>query len=437
MRPHLLLLYSIAVVFFSLLPARADLAGYVNRPDASFAWKQEKKETTPEGTIYMLSLTSQTWQGIVWKHRLLIYQPNGAKPPSTLTLLNTGGGPGPQADLIALTLAKKINAPLAVLYDIPNQPLFDGKHEDGLIAETFLRYLKTGDSDWPLLLPMVKSVTKAMDALQAWSKDEWKSPVKDFIVTGASKRGWTSWLTAASGDKRVKAIAPMVIDTLNMAEQTRHQKESYGALSEEIGDYSKNGLTELSNTPKGKALLALVDPYSYRKMLTLPKLILNGANDPYWSADSLRLYWDDLPGEKWVAYIPNAGHNLAEKRGDGVFPLERAFNVLAAFIRSQSGGAKLATLKWKETEKPGEPYRLTLDATEKPRAVRLWVAHSATKDFRPSEWEATVISLVAASTNITPSVPEKGYLACFAESEFGSDGATYTLCTPVKVLGGK
>ena len=145
---------------------------------------------------------------------------------------------------LGLELARKIKAPVAFVYHIPNQPLLEGNlREDDLIAETFVRYLKSEDDNWPLLLPMVKSVVKAMDVLQAFSKKEWSAPVDQFIVAGASKRGWTTWLTAAV-DPRVGAIAPVVIDVLNMREQMSRQIEAFGAYSVRLVPYSSRGLCQ-------------------------------------------------------------------------------------------------------------------------------------------------------------------------------------------------
>src|SRR5262249_11933351 len=154
------------------------------------------------------------------------------------------------------------------------------------IAETFVRYLDTKDADWPLLFPMVKGVVKAMDALQAFAKEEWKTEAKHFVISGGSKRGWTTWLTRAV-DPRVKAIAPLVIDTLNMLKQLEHQKESFGTYSEMIHDYVERGLAPLPKTEAGRKLWQMVDPYSYRDKLTMPKMLINGNNDRYWSTDAL------------------------------------------------------------------------------------------------------------------------------------------------------
>src|SRR5258705_3204885 len=103
----------------------------------------------------------------------------------------------------------------AVITHVPNQPLYNGKSEDALIAYTLDQYLKTGDETWPLLFPMAKSAIRGMDAVQAPAEKEFNQRIEKFVVAGASKRGWTTWLTGAV-DPRVKAIEPIVIAMLNM-----------------------------------------------------------------------------------------------------------------------------------------------------------------------------------------------------------------------------
>ncbi|MGL4553561.1 MAG: PhoPQ-activated protein PqaA family protein, partial [Gemmataceae bacterium] len=224
--------------------ARADLPAYVAKPDKSFTWKVAKKVETKAATVWTIAMTSQTWQKVEWTHDLVVVLPAGTKPTATMLLFNTGGTPNARNTVLQAQLAMNLKAPVAFLFGIPKQPLFGGMREDTLIAETFVRYLDTKDGDWPLLFPMVKSLVRAMDALQAFAKDEWKSEVKDFVVSGASKRGWTSWLTAAS-DPRVKAVMPIVIDTLNFQKQMPHQLKSFGAYSDQIKDYTDRKLVPL------------------------------------------------------------------------------------------------------------------------------------------------------------------------------------------------
>ena len=92
----------------------------------------------------------------------------------------------------------------------PTNRFYEGRREDDLIAYTFDQYLKTGDATWPLLFPMVKSAVRGMDAVQALAQKEFDQKIERFVVSGASKRGWTTWLSAAV-DARVQAIAPRVL----------------------------------------------------------------------------------------------------------------------------------------------------------------------------------------------------------------------------------
>ena len=152
----------------------------MKKSDGAFHWKQTSNHTTKAGTIHSLTLTSQVWQTITWTHELVIYEPTELTCKDTVLLFITGGHTGSKPDAKdherAFSLTKATGARVAVLHQVPNQPLLGDKNEDALIAETFVRYLETKDASWPLLFPMVKSAVRAMDAVQAWSREHGKEP---------------------------------------------------------------------------------------------------------------------------------------------------------------------------------------------------------------------------------------------------------------------
>jgi len=415
-------------------PSWADLERYVRKPETEFGWKlREKIESQPSGDrIYDLHFVSQTWQENTWQHQLQVYQPRNVAPNSTMFLWVTGGSARSSYVSLGLELARKINAPVAILYNIPNQPLLESKlSEDDLIAETFVRYLKTKDENWPLLLPMVKGVVKAMDVLQAFGNVEWGEPINSFIVSGASKRGWTTWLTAAI-DQRVRAIAPVVIDTLNIREQMPRQLKAFGAYSARLAPYTSRGLVPIPETPEGQRLLSMVDPWAYRDRLALPKLIVNGTNDFYWATDALNLYWNELSGNKWVVYVPNAGHDMRRQDKPESDQLTDLVNSLAAFSRHQITGRSMPNLTWKHETVNGK-LRLTIDATPAPRGARLWVAETRTQDFRTAKWREQAVTLSDRSVIGEVAPPEKGHLAFYGELDYEIDGLKYRLSTQVRV----
>lgn len=407
------------------------LSQYVKRPESVYRWELRSKTNRDAGVVYELHLISQNWQGMVWEHAVQVFQPANAKPAKTMLVWNQGGRPSEGSSAFGWDLAQKIGSPVAFLYGVPNQPLLGNKVEDALIAETFVRYLETKDANWPLLFPMVKSVVKTMDALQAFSEQEWKVPVQSFVITGASKRGWTTWLTGAT-DPRVKAIAPLVIDTLNMKAQTPYQLKSFGKYSDQIHDYTERGLVPMPDTADAKRLWAMVDPWVYRERLKMPKLLLNGANDPYWTTDAMNLYWDDLSGPKWVTYVPNAGHNLEQRGEDGSKDRRRAVHSLAAFARHVIDDTPMPKLIWKHDD-ASNVARLTIDAEPAPKAARLWVASAPTRDFRQSRWKDLTLTAGGKIVGEVP-VPTSGSVVFFAELDYDAGGLSHQLSTQMRIL---
>lgn len=404
------------------------LFNYVQRDEGVFQWQLNGKQETEAGVLYDVALTSQQWQGIVWKHALQIYEPKELKHPDHVLLFVTGGSTGgrPRMGDIqrGLILAKLCGARVATIHQVPNQPLFEGRKEDDLITDTWLRYLETGDETWPLLFPMVKSAVKAMDAIQELATEQWKTPVEGFVITGASKRGWTSWLTPAT-DKRVIATAPMVIDVLNFRPQMRHQLDAWGEYSEQIVDYTSKGLIKDGDElPRDTQLRLMMDPYTYREQLTLPKLLINGTNDRYWVADAMSLYWDDLVGPKYVLQVPNAGHGL-----DGGH--ERVLSTLAAFFHHAATKTPLPDLQWKHAT-TDNGYSIILNSSSAPESALLWQTQSTTRDFRESDWKSQLLTKNEQSYIGSIVKPGQGHVAYYCELRFEFEGLSYSLCTVIR-----
>lgn len=404
--------------------ARADVFEYVAAPDPTYAWHE-----SPSGVpgVVNLALTSQTWQGKPWQHTLSVVRPAKPAHPDLAVLLITGGSfRADDATMVNLgvLLANSIGATFAVLWDIPNQPLW-GMKEDDLIAHTLGKAMETGDFTWPLLFPMTKSAVRAMDALTEWSQ-KFETPIKRFVTTGASKRGWTTWFTGVV-DPRVVAIMPMVYDNLNLAAQMPHQLELWGHYSPQIDDYTRRGLQAVLETEAGRQLGAQIDPYTYRDKLTMPKLLICGANDAYWTIDALNYYRDDLPGETYQTFVPNAGHGLGD--------LSRVLSACQGFVRLIAANHPRPSLAWEYADGDGQ-VTLKINAPTATKAS-LWSATGTGGMFTESPWIETPMTGGAAGWTATVPLPAGQDLACFGEVFVEVQGQPMPLSTTIKLVTAK
>lgn len=420
------------------LKGEGPLAKYVAKEDKTYGWTKRREGQLGSGKYVELILTSQTWKEIPWKHQLFLYVPakmttteqallwiDGGKWSDSLEKPATADEPVTGRAQMLAAVGDQLHCPVALLLQVPQQPMFGGLVEDEIISLTFVRFVATGDAEWPLLLPMVKSAVRGMDAAQEFAQKEWSLDIKNFTVTGASKRGWTTWLTSAV-DARVTALAPMVIDMLNMAPQMKHQVESFGEFSEQLQDYTSKGLQKFLGTEPGTRLTSIVDPYNYRDQIDQPKLIILGTNDRYWPLDALNLYWDDLKGEKYILYVPNNGHGLRD------YP--RMIGTINALNQHVAGGKRLPKLDWKFEEADGQLV-LSLNAGQKPAQVRVWTATSKTRDFREAKFTSHEIKPNSEHYVYKLPAPESGYAALFGEAQFNGESVPFYLSTNVRIVG--
>lgn len=419
---------------------------YVASADPNFAWKAVRDLPAPEGVkATLLEMTSQKWlteqevERPLWTHWLTVVRP--AKVSSDIALLFITGGslerPAPsQASGWLVEAAQSTGTVTAELRMVPNQPVVfkdDPEHkprsEDDFIAYTWNKYLRTGDEKWPARLPMTKSAVRAMDAVSAFAAtpDGGGSRVGRFVVSGASKRGWTTWTTAAV-DQRVIAIAPAVIDMLNVEPSFIHHYRAYGEWSEAVKDYTQQGIMNWMGTPQFHALMKIEEPYEYRDRLTMPKYLLNASGDQFFLPDSSRFYFDDLRGEKHLRYEPNASHSLDKTD---------AQDNLQAFYAMIVNNTPRPQIKW-TFEHDGS---IKVVAKDRPDAVVMWQATNPdARNFRQDK-----IGNAYTSTALTPSgpntwvgrvkAPEKGWTAFFLELTFPSGSShPFKETTGIRVL---
>jgi PhoPQ-activated pathogenicity-related protein len=412
------------------------LQAYLHNSDKSFRWGVEDTYKVDGVTLYRILFTSQKWQGITWNHEMTIIVPDLLKYKDALLFITGGslnkGKPNIHKwdeDLITnLSHVAKTNMTIvAIIWQVPNQPLYDDLTEDALISYTLHNYINDHDLTWPLLFPMTKSAVRAMDVVQKFSRKELRWKVKHFIVSGASKRGWTTWLTGAN-DKRVIAIGPMVIDVLNMPVNVDYQKVVWGDYSIEIEDYVKLGIAQQLSTENGKELVKMVDPYSYRKLLTMPKMIFMGTNDPYWPVDAVKNYIDSIPGDNHICYTPNAAHDLGDEK--------IAFTSLSALIGSAITKKALPVCKYTVSENNGTVTvkikttpELLVDAT-------VWSAESKDQDFRNDKWFSNNINITdKADITAEIKVPDSGFRAFYIDLKYKAPyGDDFTQSTRMFVV---
>jgi len=422
---------------------RTALDEYVAAPDTNYNFHLVKSVPGNGQTTFILEMTSQSWLTTkevdrpLWKHWVIIVKPDGVSSAKSFLFITggaNGGNPPNSADANMSKMAVATKSVVTELKMVPNQPLvFAGeterRTEDSFIAYTWDKFLHTHDPKWPARLPMTKAAVRAMDTVTAFcgSAEGGNVKVDKFVVAGGSKRGWTTWTTAAV-DKRVIGIIPCVIDVLNMEPSMLHHYAAYGFWAPSVGNYTAFRIMDWTGTPEYRELLKIEEPYQYRQRFTMPKFIINAGGDQFFLPDSSQFYFNDLPGVKYLRCVPNADHSL---RGSDAY--ETMLACYNAIINEQP----LPRFTW-SLEKDGS---IKVHSKDTPTEVKLWQATNPdARDFRMEKigpkYQGSVLTDHGGGTYVGKvDEPPKGWTAFFVELKFPSGcEAPFKFTTQVRVI---
>lgn len=446
-----LLLFSVFTFFSCQKPAETTvdveapsstlLKDYVHAPDSTFRYEIVHSAPGEKADYFVLKMYSQHWltsdlvDKTEWWHWVSIIVPKNT--PHETGMLWIGGGSTnskmpDQPNPLILAASTQTNSIVAQIHNVPFQPItfandtFGERYEDEIISYGWRKFLEGGAKDedaiWLARLPMTKAAKLAMDAMTALVKDKYSKELKHFVVGGASKRGWTTWTTAAVDD-RVVAIIPVVIDLLNLVPSFEHHWRNYGFWAPAVGDYVREGVMDWVGTPEFDRMMEITEPYSFLAAYDMPKLLINAAGDEFFQPDSWKFYWDALPGEKHVMYVPNSGHDVGDSD---------AIPNLISFYESVLNKAQRPTYEWKIE---GDKIRVKTDPKNRPASVKLWSAYNPlSRDFRIDvfgpNWVAEEITLPEnGQLDVLMKTPEEGFRGYFVE-------LTYEGTSPLKVTSG-
>lgn len=314
-----------------------ELFQYVAEPDLSFEYFDtglmlNSNRNWGDWIGYLLNVTSQTWRSTdevsisKWTHTLAVIVPDRLDVKDQALLYLTGGDNVPydvikedREDIVlASTVAIKTHSIVSVMFQIPNQPIVFNldplqkqRSEDAIVGFTWSEFFK--NTSRPELLshvPMTKAGVRGMDTLQHYCREKGFANLEQFVIAGASKRGWTTWLVGAV-DRRVKAIVPLVMDLLHFRTNLIHHYQSLGGWSIAFEDYYELELTRYVNTPLMSRMGEVIDVATYIKYLDIPKLVVGATGDEFFLLDDDHYWWGQLNGKTWRLIIPNAEHSLA------------------------------------------------------------------------------------------------------------------------------
>jgi PhoPQ-activated pathogenicity-related protein len=350
--------------------------------------------------------------GALWTHQVVVTVPKVLKIKDRAVIYNTGAcnenpslPKSTDEELAAIDdLGSKVGIITVLLYQNPNchlvfpsDPSGKKREEDAVIAWGWYQFIKTGDPEWLPHIAMAKAVMQGMRAVQQYTAEQHIADIDGWIVSGASKRGWTTWLVGCvkcPSCPTVVGIAPVVPIVPDLRAGLHHMYRSYGGWSFAFQDYLDVNLTQYLDDPSFANMMKIVDPIYYADRLErLPKIVSVSSDDEFMMMEWTRLWWSKMPGETHLMIANNAEHSMAS----GIFEL---IANLANFVSSVSLHGTRPSFTW-DIDLENGVISVTIPSNVKHGKVVLRHATTLHADRRDFRW-------VAAPVNGKCKLPEIG-----------------------------
>lgn len=423
-----------------------DLKDYMASKEEVYGWEIHSIIHDPGVTTINLYVTSQKWQGVIWKHFVVIYVPTNVVVAKSFNFLDGGriiGGVPQFIDTSApihgpvLALMREFSESAGIITclvrNLPMLPTLGQNQEETYMQHTFEMMAETRDVNWNPLKPMIKGAIQCHNAIEEVVKQETGVDILKYAVSGLSKRGLTTYFSAIF-DKRVEAIAPIVMDYLNTTKGYERQLEVNDTPIDpaQIELFSNVGAFYSNPKPLGQYMVKTVDPYYYLDSLKLPIYSLLGTNDPFYSIDLAKFYVKDLEDISLV-YQRNIDHNIGFQY------------VLAAlyWYYSMITGTRLPTLSWTDVENSNE-LKITVTVNDDSYSeVRLVTARSSTENFLKEKFNSSKKSTSGKTFTITVPKNSTKYLAAYVEVAYQLNtniqhpmfnNLEYTICSRAYII---
>jgi len=393
---------------------------------------------------YKLNSQSWTLQGNVsperWQHEVDIYIPDSARDKNALVVINSGSNDDGTGNPVApnnftqdqlVQIATATKTIVISVSNVPNQKLtYQGATEplaeDNSVAWSWKLFMNDTQKyqNASLHIPMSAAVSQALRLAKTELAPQ---KITQFIVTGASKRGWAAWLTALS-DPDVVAIVPFAMDLLGTQESLKHMYHSYGNnWPIAFHPYYQQEIDKQIATDAFSSLMKIEDPLSYlsgdmNSRLNIEKYIINASGDDFYVPDNTRFYYDKLPGPKSLRVVENSTHH-------GI--LSVTVPSLITFINRYQEQKKLPEISENIVSDDNKNKTLRVNFSEQPSRVLQWTAHNpVARDFRFAcdiKYSSTPVTLSDGDKEaIVPlTKPDSGWQATYIEATF-SDGYVAT-----------